>query len=428
MDHKNILFISAGQESSLVYKALDKLKKEGYKIYLISDADFKPNTNIFEKQFLFDITKTLDTFNFIKDQKINFGAIITKSVDPVTPLIALLSKHYGCIGNDPKTAFYCKSKYHMRKKLAEAGIREPKFALCKNYEDVKNAVKRIGIPCVAKPIGWHSSFGTFMIRDKKDLEKLESNYKASIEFLLKEIKEICPYTKEELDLIGVDDEVNMVTDYLVEGYLDGSEISVDAITQDGVTAILGIAEQIRMAPPYFVEVAEKIPYICDQKTLKKIKRLTEQTISAMGIKNSPTHTEIIFTKNGPKIVEIACRSGADNIHDAIYHITGYSTVYENAMIALGIKRNYEIKTRCHTAMRYILPDKEGVLSKITIPEEMAKDPNIIEIKITVKEGSKVAPPPKNFDFLGYVSVKGDTQEEAEKKLQDVVNKISIKIN
>jgi len=425
---KNILFLPQYSESKRIYDALLNLKDLGYKVYSLCDKELCHPVEVFEEEFVFDITKTKDTIEFLKQKDIHFDAVFTNSVEPATPLIALLAKHYGFVGNDPKTAFYCRSKYHMRKRLLEANIPSPKFALCKNYEDVKNAIEKIGIPCVLKPVGWHSSFGTFMIRDEKDLEQLESNYETSIKFLLKEITEICPFTKEELDLIGVDDEVDMVTDYLVEEYMEGPEISVDAITRNGKSTILGIADQVRMAPPYFVQLEEKIPYICSPETFEIIRALVENTITAMGIENSLSHTEIIFTKEGPKIVEIACRSGSDNIHDAIYNITGLSTAFESAMLALGIERNYEIETKCHTAMKYILPDKEGILAQLEIPVEVKEDPNVLEIKMSLQEGSKLAPPPQNFDYIGYVSVKGNTPKEAEENLEKALSKILIKIN
>jgi len=426
--NKNILFFPSYSEHKQVYESLLKLRELGYTVYSLCDKILEHPVDVFEKQLICDITKTKETIEFLKQQNLHFDAIFTNSVELVTPLIALLAKIYGFVGNDPKTAFYCRSKYHMRKKFLENNIPSPKFKLCKNYEDIEKAIQEIKVPCVLKPVGWHSSFGTFMIRDSEDLKKLESNYKTSIEFLLKEIKEICAYEKEDLDLIGMNDEVNMATDYLVEEFMDGQEISVDAMTQNGKTTILGIAQQVRMSPPYFVQLAEKIPYVCDTEKSEKIKELIENTIAAMGIKNSATHTEIIFTEEGPKIVEIACRSGADNIHDAIYNVTGYSTLYENAMIALGVERHYEVETKCHTAMQYILPEKAGILSKFEIPKEVSENPDVLEIKIITKEGSKVAPPPQNFDYIGYVLVKGKTPEEAEQNLQNALNKISIQID
>lgn len=426
----NILFITGCTETEQVYRGLSKIKNQGYRIFLLSDIYFDPLPEIFEKQFIFDISKTLETLKFIKKQPLHFKAVITKSCEVVPPLIALLAKHYGCIGEDPEVAFACRSKYHMRKQMNAGGLPIPKFKLCKNYREIVNAVKQIKIPCVLKPIGGHSSYGTFMIRDKNDLKTLEKNYRKSIRYLTelskKDIKQMASLNKEELKLIGIQEPVNMITDYLVEEYMEGPEISVDCLTQNGKTTIMGIAEQLRMAPPYFVQIAEKIPFLCDKNLKQQIVRLVKKTIKTIGIKNSPSHTEIILTPNGPKIVEIACRIGADNIHDAIYHTTGYNLMYESIMIALGFKRNYKIKTKTHTAMQYLLPLKKGKIIAIQIPDALKKDPDVIEI-YTEKNGIQVAPPPENFDFIGYVNVKGKTREKAQKKLENALSQIRVTI-
>jgi biotin carboxylase len=317
----------------------------------------------------------------------------------------------------------------MRKILKEAGIPIPEFRLCKDFDELKSAVDNIGIPCVAKPVGGNASYGTFMIKDESDLKKLKKNYDESIEYLKKKAidQDVFAFSPDEMDLIGIKDHVDMVTDYLVEGFMAGPEISIDAITQNGKTVTMGIADQVRMKPPYFVQLAEKMPYVCDSKTKTDIDRLVARTIEAMGIKNSASHTEIIFTPEGPKIVEIGCRIGGDNIHDFVFQTTGYNLMFESIMIALGVERKYDVKTKCHATMKYILPDKKGVIKEITVPEDVRKDPNITEIEISMKEGDTVSPPPQSFDFIGYISAKGDTPEEAEKNLTKALSSITINI-
>ncbi|PIZ74369.1 hypothetical protein COY07_00720 [Candidatus Peregrinibacteria bacterium CG_4_10_14_0_2_um_filter_43_11] len=424
---KNVLFIPSYIEGKHVYASLIKLHDLGYTLYSLCDRELNHPVDIFEEQFICDITKITDTMEFLKKQNIHFDAVFTNSVELVTPLIALLAKHYGFVGNDPGTAFHCRSKYHMRKKLQAEKIPVPGFRLCKNYQDVEKAVTEIGIPCVLKPVGWHSSFGTFMIRDKKDLGKLKMNYENSIQFLMKQISEISPFTKEELELLEIDDEVNMVTDYLVEEYMDGPEITIDAVVQNGKAYILGIQEQIIMPPPYFVRIGGCMPCQHSDNTQKEIQDLIQKTVEAIGIHDSATHTEIIFTKDGPRIVEIACRSGSDDLHEAIYHVSGYSTVYESVMIALGIKREYDFNPKCYVAMSYLLPDRKGKITKIEIPERVTKDPDVIELRMTKNIGSVVAPPPIGFDYMGFISVKGDTEEQAQKKLRDASDHIKITI-
>lgn len=424
-----ILIVTGSDYTDQVYKAFSDVRALGHRLYLLSDGSFAPHPGIFEKHFIYDLRKTQATLDFMKKQDIRFDAITIKTSEWLTPLTALLCREYGCRGNSPQTAFICRSKYHMRKRLEEAGIPIPKYRLCRDYEELSQAISEIGIPCVAKPVGGNASYGTFMIRDKQDLRCLKENYDRSIAYLkkLSVAHDVFAFSPEEMDLLGIHDHVNMVTDYLVEGFMSGNEISLDTLSRNGETTVMGVAGQERMKPPYFVQLAEVMPYICDADIHREIEDLTKRTVAALGITDSPAHTEIIFTPEGPKIVETGCRIGGDNIHDAVYQTTGYNLMFEAIMIALGEKRHYDIRLKCHTAMVYILPEKRGTIKKIHIPETVKNNPDITEISIECAEGDEVEVPPESFIFLGYICVKGATPTEAQNNLKSALSQISFKI-
>ncbi len=427
---KKVLIVTGSDYSPCVYEGLLKAKEMGYKLYLLSDGTFNPRPEVFEKHFQFNLRNTLETLEYIKKQSIHFDAVTIKTSEWLTPLVALLAKHYGCKGNDPLVAFACRSKYHMRQKLAEGNVSIPKFVLCRNYDELLQATKEIGIPCVAKPVGGNASYGTFLIRDKTDLDSLRSKYESAIAYLREKAvdEDVFAFRDEEMKLMGVSETVDMVTDYLVEEYMEGPEISVDALVQNGKVFMLGIEDQVRMKPPYMLQTAARLPYLCSKSRETEIYELVCRTVAAMGITDSATHTEIIFTSTGPRIVEIGCRIGGDNIHDSVFHITGYNLMFESIMIALGEPREYEPGLHCHTFTQYVLPEKEGIVQSINIPAKVYKNSDIIEIEFPIKSGAQVAPPPKSFDFLGYISAKGKTQEKAEQTVQEALNDITFIIS
>jgi len=318
----------------------------------------------------------------------------------------------------------------MREKLNEGGVPIPKYKLCRNYDELIEAAKDIGTPCVAKPVGGNASYGTFMIQNNEDVDELEEKYNASIEYLkMKAVDEdMFSFSKEEMDIIGVLNHVDMVTDYIVEEYMEGPEISVDALVQNGKVTIMGIEDQIRMEPPYFLQLAARLPYVCTDEEMAVIQDLIERTVNAMDIKNSATHTEIIFTPEGPKIVEIGCRIGGDDLHDTILHVTGYNLMFESVMIALGMERDYIVETKYHTMMKFLMPHKKGVIEEVFIPEDVKSDPDIFSIDLLMDKGEDVDTPPKSFNYIGYVGAKGATPKDAENKINEAFKKIRVKIN
>jgi len=424
---KTILIVTGSDYSEAVYKAFYDTKKLGHKLYLLSDGSFEPKLDVFEKHFTYDLRKTKETLEYMKNQPEKFDAVTIKTSEWLTPLVALLAKQYGCIGNEPIVAFNCRSKYHMRQALEKGNVPIPKFKLCKNYEELINGIREIKTPCVAKPVGGNASYGTFMIRNDEDIKSLKENYENSIKFLKEKAidSDVFAFNKEEMDLMGVDGHVDMVTDYLVEEFMDGNEISVDALVQDGEVHIIGTEDQVRMDPPYFVQLAARLPYVCSEEEKAEISKLMDMTIKAMNIKNSATHTEIMFTSQGPKIVEIGCRIGGDNLHDDILSLTGYNLMFESIMIALGEKRHYEVKNNGHRVLKYILPRCHGTIKKIYIPDDLKYNTENFNIEILLSVGDKVALPPEKFDYIGYVSGKGETHEEAEQNTEKAIEKIEI---
>lgn len=436
---KNILFIAESLDHFLLKQALLNLNNEWYFCYILIWNEKQKNKLkyiewLYKECFVFDFTRIIDTFEFVKNLWINFDWVLSLSCEIVTPIVALIWNHFWCKWNSPHTSFLCRSKYHMRKILSENSVPQPKFKLCKNFNELKQAIIDIKVPCVAKPIWAHSSYWTFLIINEKDLELIEENYKKSIKYLDDmannqdiEAKDLSILDKNGLSLFWINDDINMITDYLVEEFMPWKEISVDSITKDWITTILWIADQVRMDPPFFVQLAEKMPLVCDNKLKEEIISVVNQTIKAVWIENSLSHIELMLTPNWVKVVEIACRMWWDNIPDFVFQTTWYNQILENAYLSLWISRNYDTSIpKSYMAMEYILPKKAWIIKEIKVPEELKNNRWIItQIDFIYKVWEKVAPPPEWFDYIWFVSAKGQTPEEADKNLKNALDKIEI---
>lgn len=428
---KNILIVTGSNYTDQVYTAFTKVKNLWHKLYLLSDWSFEPKNWIFISHFKYDLRKTKEVLDYMKSQDVNFDAISIKTSEWLTPLVALLCRQYWCIWNEPIVAFNCRSKYHMRLKMKEWWLPIPMFKLCKNYDEILSWIDEIWIPCVLKPVWWNASYWTFMIQDKWDLTDLKNKYESSIQYLKEKSlsEDMFSFTKEDMDMIWVDIHVDMISDYLVEQYMHWDfQVSIDAITQDWRTTVFWIAEQIRSKPPYFVQLSEKMPFEADKELIKEIKDLAKRTITALWIRNSASHTEIIWTRNWLKVIEIACRVWGDNIHDSIYQTTGYNLMFEIVMTALWLKKKYKFQNKCFTAMQYLLPEKKWTIKKISVPKGFKNKYNITELQIDYKVWDKVDIPPMCFDFIWYACTKWEHPEVAEILLNRAMKEIDIEIN
>ena len=96
---------------------------------------------------------------------------------------------------------------------------------------------------------------------------------------------------------------NIDSEILIEEFLDGSEFSIESVTINRQTTIIGITRKIVSPLPQSIEIGHDFPASLSAQDETEIRRLVEKSLDILGVDYAVTHTEVKFTKNGPKIVE-----------------------------------------------------------------------------------------------------------------------------
>lgn len=153
-------------------------------------------------------------------------------------------------------------------------------------------------------------------------------------------------------------------DVIVEEYMSGPEVSVETLSIDGTCHVLQITDKLTTGAPHYVEMGHSQPTRHSKEIAKKISETAIAANKAIGIKNGPSHTEIIITGEGPKIVEIGARLGGDCITTHLVPLsTGVDMVECNIRIAMGEKPDISCKYNRGSAIRY-LSTENGVIKNI----------------------------------------------------------------
>lgn len=413
-----VLLVSGSDYSQQVYSQLSHLRTCGIELFLLSDGTFHPREPIFKSVFVSELGNSKETLRAVSQHDLRIDAVVTKSSEWLTPLTALLSKHFNTKGPSPRSAFLCRSKLDMREAFQRANLPTPRFHICRSFEEIIDTAREFGGRCVAKPVAGDASFGAFLISPDDSFEDLRVRYTRSIE-CLKLTQGVQSFEDDELEIFGDDRSLNLVTDYLVEEFLSGTQISIDSLVRDSLVYPMGIAHQIRSAPPYFVQVEESMPFLCYPDLLESILTANEEAIRSVELCNAATHTELILTEAGPRVLEIACRIGGDNIHDAVLQTTGYSLFTELILLLLGEERKLEYQPQGAVAMRYFLPNKSGILRSVDVSAGLQRDARVSELQLNSQLGQLVQIPPSSFDHLGYIQVKGADHKEAREALDEL---------
>lgn len=395
---KKIMILGA---SILQLPAIKKAKDMG--LYVIA-VDMNKNSVGFKYADSFEVISTIDKEKVIEAAiRHRIDGVMTLASDMPMRTVAAVAKELNLIGIDEVTAEQTTNKATMRKVLKENGVPVPEFYKVTSKIDFFKAVEHFNYGCVVKPTDCSGSRGVYHIKNIKDKETLDAAYDYS--------KSYCHNGE-----------------IIVEEFMEGKEVSVETLSLQGAVKVIAITDKLTTGYPYFVEMGHSQPTQFSEKVIKEIEEVAIAGIKALGINNGPSHTEIIVTDNGPKIVEIGSRLGGDCITTHLTPLsTGVDMVEGCIKIILGDVPNTHKAFNRASAIRYFKTGK-GVISAITGTEEAEVISGIKQISFMKGIGDKVVDIKNSLERVGFVIAEGDTAENAIKTCEEAINKIYISLS
>src|SRR5438874_1759489 len=96
--------------------------------------------------------------------------VLTVSADRAVPVVAAVAEALGLPGIGTETAHLMTHKVAMRRRLAEAGVPQPRFAAARSLHEAYAATETVGFPAVLKPADSGGQRGVFRLDSIEDLE------------------------------------------------------------------------------------------------------------------------------------------------------------------------------------------------------------------------------------------------------------------
>jgi biotin carboxylase len=272
---------------------------------------------------------------------------------------------------DAATAALVTTKSRQRERFAAASVPQPR------------PLEEATAPCVVKAPDRQGQRGLTFVRTEEELP-------AAIEAAI------------EASRNGV---------YIVEEYVDGPEVTVQAVSIDGVFHPLLVADRLTADPPAFgVALAHAWPCVSETQSPIEAARAAAE---ALGVRNGPTYTQIRVGEDGSRVVELAARLGGG--HDA-----------ELAEAAIGIKLNdlaldfalgneacvSETQSLHGGACVVFLVAPEGVLHAVEGREAAHAVDGVLDVRIYREPGFRIGPLRRGADRAGAVIAVGDSRDDA----------------
>jgi biotin carboxylase len=305
----------------------------------------------------------------------------------------------GLRNGDPAVVARLRDKGQTRAALAAAELAQPKSIPVATVDQAVAAAELVGYPAILKPRGLGASLGVIRVNDPDELrQQFEFTYNTK--------------SPEPEDVLAEER-------VLVEECVFGEEISIDAVTTGGRVRPLFAGRKVMGYPPYAEEIGHYISGGDPLLTDPQVTELLQQAHTALGFTDGCTHTEIMLTESGPKVIEVNGRLGGDLIPYLCLLATGIDCGLAAARAACGLPVEITPDHQQTAGIRFYYVEKEDS-EIISVGFDTDRLPEAIREAVAVaKPGAIVSPPPKGTAWgrVAYAIAVGDTTEECARALE-----------
>jgi isopentenyl diphosphate isomerase/L-lactate dehydrogenase-like FMN-dependent dehydrogenase/biotin carboxylase len=333
------------------------------------------------------------------NREIKIDGVITVGTD-ASMTVAAVANALNLPGIKFEVAEKATSKIKMREAFLNFGVPSPRFLAAWSIGDTFWAAREIGFPLVIKPSDNMGARGVVLVKEKSE-----------IEWAFHLAKECSPSGE-----------------IIVEEYMEGPELSIDALVYNGKIDFCGIADRIIDFPPYFVELGHILPSNMPKDIQKAACKVMEEGIRALGIDMGAAKGDIKITKEGPKIIELAARlSGGFMSGYTLPLATGYNVIKAAIEIALGYKPTKFKNTLHRTSVEKAIIPHPGRVISIEGVEEAKKLKGVAEIIVNTQIGDTLHEVTSNIGKAANVITVAKSREEALKIAEKAIKLIKIEV-
>ncbi|MFI9204094.1 ATP-grasp domain-containing protein [Streptomyces sp. NPDC053048] len=310
---------------------------------------------------------------------------------------AHVARALGLPNGDPDVVWRLRDKGQTRAALAAAGVPQPASVPVATADEALAAADRLGYPVILKPRGLGASLGVIKAADPAGL-RAGFTFTSSIE------------TPGGITYDSAEP-------YLVEEFVTGEEISVDAVVHRGEVTAVYIGRKVVGYPPYAEETGHLVDASDPLLTDPAFAALLSDVHAALGVTDAWTHSEFMLTADGPRLIEVNGRLGGDLIPYLGLLATGIDPGPAAAAVACGRRPRLEPTRARATAVRFFyVAEDDTTIGSVAFAGQLPDE--IEETHVLATPGAVFSPPPKGtvWGRIAYAIAAAPTEDGCEKAL------------
>lgn len=390
---KHILIIGGNEE---IYQIAQK-----YKLFLSVIRNNKISTSNIDKLYVINNHKEEDYIDLAQKIHSELAIDFVYSFEEEGNLIAAKIKEYLNIdGNNILPVTLTKNKDLMRDFLNTHEDFKIPYSKIFSINDIEKFIEKVGFPIIIKPSNSSGSRHIYKINE-------DTNYCNIFNKIKNEISDC---------------------NIIAEKFLEGTEISVEAMSLGGVHKIISITDKVTTGEPYFVELKHTIPSQLPINLQKIIIKKCVSFLDLINNRNGPTHTEMIISDQIPYIIESHNRVGGDYIQNMIEDVYNFN-FYENLFKYVSTNKieNIQLKQKAVTVNKYVTLNP-GYVDDIQGMDKTKSSKGIIKFGLNFKLYDTLSLPTCSNQRHLFIISKAQNVDLANIYINDALKYLSININ
>jgi biotin carboxylase len=384
---KTVLFVGAGRHQ---LRAIRYARERGLRVVAVdrnADALGLQAADVGEAVDFTDVAAVTEVA-----RRHSVDGALTVSADRAVPVVAAVTAALGLPSIGPDTAHLMTHKIAMRRRFADAGVPQPRFAAVRNVHEGKQALGRVGLPAVLKPADSGGQRGIFRLASEDDLE-------AHLWAALNE---------------------SAADEAIVESFHEGLELNGIAIARGGEVKVLTLSDRLR--PPgigFGVGWIHVYPASIFGDVLAEAERVAAASVRAVGLRDGIAFPQLLVSPDGVRVVEVAARIPGGQMADLVRHAVRVDLVEVALRQALGAEVPDELvdcSVKQPLAIRFLTaepgPLPTGKVTRVGSLEPVLAAEGVVQADTYLQVGETIRPVQRDGDRRGYVIAVADTSVQA----------------